>query len=104
MATGTLPLNSGTDAESKQMHGPTPSSLVAPAFALNAFKRGDLVSFLDNQDTNKQDSGASRHTPRIANKIKGIQHGAITDKKKEWWVARDSNPRPSACKADALTG
>ncbi len=23
--------------------------------------------------------------------------------KKKWWVLRDSNPRPSPCKGDALT-
>ena len=102
-----LPLDGGKAArEASAMNGldaEKGTSQFAPGFAPDAFKRGDFVSILVNQDTNKQDSGASRQTPRIAKKIKGIHRVSFAGEKKEWRARKDSNLRPLAPEASALS-
>jgi len=43
------------------------------------------------------------HSDRIANNDRALQTPARCGKEKEWWAVQDSNLRPPACKADALT-
>ncbi len=41
------------------------------------------------------------HAPQACLATK-LQHSRLDSTNKKWWVMRDSNPRPSVCKTDAL--
>jgi len=61
---------------------------------------GSSQSISGKRRVDTEYKGLMEQTRGMANVCKGVQRESEIDK---WWAARDSNPRPPACKADALT-
>lgn len=72
-------------------------SQITPMITLNGGNFGVIEA---TYVTEEQKCIDSKHTRRSPNKDRAFQRMAG---KEDWWAVRDSNPRPPACKADALT-
>jgi len=92
--------NSGQAVATAQGGEPKAATLLAPLLAPTHGHTNANKSIHDQPPRESKHDAATSQKCELTNNDMGFHRQATDDK---WWAARDSNPRPPACKADALT-